>query len=401
MKINLRKNYRYLIIIAILLYLIGMALNLLINFDEDIMDSPVNKFIIKMPLIYVLLYVLVFAPIVEEIGFRAWGCNKKKWKWISFSVSTIYVFIVNPYFGIIYGGLFLSIILFLKEKPKQQIFSFLVLTSFSFASLHYANLQLIPFICSFPQYLGIALFLTYLTLRFNLFASIVFHIINNSIYLFAFGLLTPKEEPIKFENKTYSATLTNLSYKSKLEIYSSFASHGDYIKINNLTLHSIVEDLLLDNDTTYYIKENDLMQLKKYDLYAVQKDSSVLINQNELLKDICKIKKIKIDTIQELKEVYFLNIKDWNKVLDNKENIDTNNLKTICPVFNLCSILSSNSKQTIIPEKGIYNKTVIIDNKFISNKRPFKEIKRALDSCYTITFRKKDTIVNIIRIQNK
>jgi membrane protease YdiL (CAAX protease family) len=364
------------------------------------MSNPINKFITKMPLIFVILYTLVFAPIIEELGFRAWGCKKKKWKWISFSVSTIYISIVSPYFGIIYACLFLSIIFFLKNKPKQQIFSFLVLTSIAFASLHYDNLQLIPFICSFPQYLGIAIFLTYLTLRFNLFASIVFHIINNCIYLFAFGLLTPKEEPIKFENKTYSATLTNLSYKSKLEIYSSSALHGDYIKMNNLTLHSIVEDLILDNDTTYFVKENDLMQFKKYYLYAIQKDSSILIDQKELLNDICKIKKIKIDTIQKQKEVYFLNIRDWNKVMDNAENIGTNNLKTTCPVFNLCSILSS-SEQTIIPEKGIYNKTIIIDSKLISQKRPLKEIKRALDSCYTITFRKKDTIVNIIRIQNK
>lgn len=400
MKINLRKNYRYLIIIAILLYLIGIALNLLINFDDNIMDSPVNNFIIKKPLIFVLLYVLVFAPVIEELGFRAWGCKKKKWKWISFSISTIYVFIVNPYFGIIYGCLFLSIIFFLKNKPKQQIFSFLVLTSISFASLHYANLQFLNFICSLPQFLGIAIFLTYLTLRFNLFASIVFHIINNSLYLFAFGLLSPSEESIKLENKTYTATLTNLSYKSKLEIYSSSAIHGDYIKMHNLTLNSIIEDLILDNDTTYYIKENNLMLFKKYDLYAIQKDCSILINQNELLNDICKIKKIKIDTIKTQKEVYILNIKDWNKVLYKEENIGNNN-KTICPVFNFCSKLSSNSKQIIIPEKGVYNKTIIIDNKFISPKSSFEEIKRALDSCYTITFRKKDTIVNIIRIQNK
>lgn len=408
MKINLRKNYRYLLVISIALIIIGIILKALFDTTEDFFNDPIYKFIMEMPWFIVVFFVVIFAPITEEIAFRSWTCKKRYWKWISFAVSTIFVAVTNIYIGIAYGLVFLSIILLLKNKPKLQLFSFLIITSLTFASLHYGNLQPKSFLLAFPQYLGVGLFLAFLALRFNLLTSILVHALNNGIALFALGLFSPVEKPIKLENTTYKATLTNLSYKFKFDQHSSAALHGDFIEMYNYKVSSMIESLIEENDSIYYIKQDEVISFKKYNLYAKQKDTTKLINQKELILDLCKLKNIKVDTIQEKREVYLLNIRDWKKVISKEKDFDTINPLMISTMFGLCNMITNSylistgsSTQYVIPDKNIQNKTIVFDYNLISYERTFEQIRKSLDSAYSITLRKKDTIVNVIRIRNK
>lgn len=408
MKINLKKNYRYLLVISIALFIIGIILKALFDTNDDFFNDPIYKFIMEMPWFVVVFLVVIFAPIMEEIAFRSWACKKRYWKWISFDVSTIFVVVTNVYVGIVYGLVFLSVILLLKNKPKLQLFSLLILTSLTFASLHYGNLQPKSFLLAFPQYLGIGLLLSFFALRFNLLTSILVHALNNGIALFALGLFSPVEKPVKLENTTYKATLTNLSYKFKLASYSFGDFHGDYIEIKNYKVSSMIKSLIGENDSVYYITQDEVISFKKYNLYAKQKDTTKLINQKELILDLCKLKNIKVDTVQEKREIYLLNIRDWDKVIYKEKDFDTINPLMISTIFSLCNmitnnlgLLSSSSKQYVIPEKHIQNKTIALDYDLISYGRTFEQKRKSLDSAYSITLRKKDTIVNIIRIRER
>lgn len=405
MKINLKKNYRYLLVISIALIIIGITLNALFDTNEDFFNDPIYKFIINMPWYVVVFFVVIFAPITEEIAFRSWACKKQYWKWISFCSSTSFVAFTNIYIGIAYGLAFLSIILLLKNKPKFQLFSFLILTSLTFASLHYGNLQPKSFLLAFPQYLGIGLFLSYITLRFNLLTSILVHALNNGFALLVLGLFSPAEKPIKFENTSYKATLTNLSYKFKFDLYSSGTFHGDFIELKNYKLSSIIESLM-DNDSVYYITQDEVISFKTYDLYAKQRDTTQLINQKELILDLCKLKNIKVDTIKEKREVYLLSVRDWGKIIYNEEEFDTINPLMTTTIFGLCNTLTnselfSSPKQYIIPEKSTQNKVIAYDYNLISYGKTFEQKRKSLDSAYSIILRKKDTIVTIIRIRDK
>jgi membrane protease YdiL (CAAX protease family) len=120
---NLKKNYRYLLVLSLCLMALGVALRTLFDTEQDIFNDPIYKFLFNLPLGFVFFYVVIFAPITEEIAFRSWACKKRAWIWISFAVSSIFVLLVNIYGGIIYSVLFLCIILFLQANERKAISS--------------------------------------------------------------------------------------------------------------------------------------------------------------------------------------------------------------------------------------------------------------------------------------
>lgn len=404
---NLKKNYRYLLVLSICLIVLGMTLVVLFDNEKDLLNAPIYKFILGMPLVVVVFFVVIFAPITEEIAFRSWACKKKVWTWISFVVSSVFVFAINIYAGVIYSILFLAIILFLKNKPKHRLFSFLILTSITFASLHYGNLQPRSFFLAFPQYLGIGLLLSYFALRFNLLTSIIAHAINNFLALVALGIFSPTQEPIKFEGSTYNATLTSTQTKWGVNYDRSNTLGRETIVFKNYDISSILERLIGVNDTNYWIKESEIFDFRSYDLLVKQKDTNKYIDYKTVVVDLSKLKNIKIDTIKEKREVYVFNVKDWDKIIDKGEDWESKDPLFKTSVFALCSelsrgtIASNKETQTIIPQKGVSNNFIWIDFNKLYKYSTFEEKKNMLNTTHGITLTKKDTIINIIRFRSK
>jgi len=405
---NLKKNYRYLLVLSLCLMALGIALSTLFDNEKDLLDAPIYKFLLGMPSGIVFFFVVIFAPITEEIAFRSWACKKKAWTWISFIVSSIFVFNINIYPGILYSILFLAIILFLKNKSKHRLFSFLILTSITFASLHYGNLQLRSFLIAFPQYLGMGLLLSYFALRFNLLIAIIAHALNNFIAIASLGLFLNSDKPINFESKTYKATLTNSPFEWSLNSNSSNALSRETISFNNTPISSIAQRLIGTYDTkNYWIKQNEIKDFRNYNLLVKRKDTNNFIDYKMVIVDLCKLKDIKIDTIKEKREVYVLNIKDLDKIIDKGEDWDIKKPLIKTTVYALCEALSDGTTrskekiQTIIPQKGVPNNSIWIDFNKLYKQSNFKEMKNMLNTTHGITLTKKDTIVNVIRIREK
>ncbi len=405
---NLKKNYRYLLVISLCLIALGVLLRTLFDKEQDVFNDPIYKFLFNLPLGLVLFLTVIFAPITEEIAFRSWGCKRKAWIWISFAVSTVYVLIINVYGGIIYSVLFLLIIFFLKDKPKLRLYSFLILSSITFASLHYGNLQPMSFLLSFPQYVGIALLCSYLTLRFNLLTSIIAHALNNFVAIAAMGLFFNSDKPINFEGKTYKATLTNTTMEWGNNSVRTNALGRETISFKSTPLGSIAESLIgAYDENTYWIKQNEILSFRNYDLLVKQKDTNSFIDYKSVIDDLCKFTDLKIDTIKEKREVYVLNVKDWDKIIDKGEDWDSKKPLIKTSVFALCSELSRGTMAsmeetpTIIPQKGVSNNIVWVDFNRLYKQKTFEEKKNMLFSSHGITLTKKDTLVNIIRIREK
>lgn len=405
---NLKKNYRYLLVISLCLMALGFVLRLLFDNEQDVFNDPVYKFIFNLPLGFVLFYTVIFAPITEEIAFRSWGCKRKAWIWISFAVSSIYVILINVYAGILYSVLFLLIIFFLKDKPKHRLFSFLILTSITFASLHYGNLQPKSFLLSFPQYLGMGLLLSYFTLRFNLLIAIIFHALNNFVAIAALGLFINSDKPLNFEGKTYKATLTNAPLEWGFNSVKTNALGRETISFKSTPLGSIAESLIGAYDkNTYWIKQNEILSFRNYDLIVNQKDTNNYIDYKAVLDDLCKLKELKIDTIKEKREVYVLNVKDWDKIIDKGEDWDSKKPLIKTSVFSLCgelsrgTIASKEETPTVIPQKGVSNNIIWVDFNRLYKQKTFEEKKNMLYSSHGIILTKKDTVVSVIRIREK
>ncbi|HBN04220.1 MAG TPA: hypothetical protein DD434_00315 [Bacteroidales bacterium] len=405
---NLKKNYRYLLVISLCLIALGVLLRTLFDKEQDVFNDPIYKFLFNLPLGLVLFLTVIFAPITEEIAFRSWACKRKAWIWISFAVSTVYVLIINVYGGIIYSVLFLLIIFFLKDKPKLRLYSFLILSSITFASLHYGNLQPMSFFLSFPQYVGIGLFCSYLTLRFNLLTSIIAHALNNFVAIATLGLFFNSDKPINFEGKTYKATFTNTTMEWGNNSVKTNTLGRETISFKNTTLGSIAERLIGAYDTkTYWIKQNEILSFRNYDLLVKQKDTNSFIDYKSVIDDLCKYTDLKIDTIKEKREVYVLNVKDWDKIIDKGEDWESKDPLFKTSVFALCSelsrgtIASREETPTIIPQKGVSNNIVWVDFNRLYKQKTFEEKKNMLYSSHGITLTKKDTLVNVIRIREK
>ena len=405
---NLKKNYRYLLVLSLCLMALGVALRTLFDTEQDIFNDPIYKFLFNLPLGFVFFYVVIFAPITEEIAFRSWACKKRAWIWISFAVSSIFVLLVNIYGGIIYSVLFLCIILFLKDKPKLRLYSFLILTSITFASLHYGNLQPKSFFLSFPQYAGMGLLLSYFTLRFNLLTAIIFHALNNFIGIAALGLFFNSDKPINFEGKTYKATITNTPLEWGFNSNRTSTLGRDDISFKKTTLGSIAESLIgAYDENTYWIKQNEILSFRNYDLLVKQKDTNNFIDYKMVVEDLCKYTDLKIDTIKEKREVYVLNIKDLDKIIDKGEDWDSKKPLMKTSVFALCSelsrgtIASMEETPTIIPQKGVSNNIIWVDFNRLYKQKTFEEKKNMLFSSHGITLTKKDTIISVIRIREK
>ncbi len=385
---------------------LGIALTLLFDSERDILDAPIYRFILDLPLAVVFFFIVIFAPISEEIAFRSWACKKKAWTWVSFIASSLFVLVFNIYAGIIYSIIFLAIIFLFKDKPKHRLFSFLILTSLTFALMHYDNLQPRSFYLAFAQYLGAGLFCAYFALRFNLLTAIIVHAINNFIAIAAMGLIFSSNETNTLENTTYKATLSRVAPQWGLG-GSTFSTFGvDTISIESYTIGSIAESLTKYSDTSFWVIDYEVTDFRKYNMRVERKDTNSKIDYRELLLDLAKLKKIIIDTIQEKRLVWVLNAKDWDTISYKEDDLYNHDPLTEFSVYFLCSQLSVPSMMEkektldVIPQKGVYDRRIWIDDNVIY-QRSFEQKKKTLETRYGITLTKKDTLINVIRIRGE
>lgn len=403
---NLRKNYRYLLVLSLCLMALGMALTLLFDSERDILDAPIYRFVLDMPLAVVFFFIVIFAPITEEIAFRSWACKKKAWTWVSFVASSLFVFLFNIYAGIIYSIIFLAIIFLFKDKPKHRLFSFLILTSLTFAIMHYDNLQPKSFYLAFAQYLGAGLFFAYFALRFNLLTAIIVHAINNFIAIAAMGLIFSSNETNTLENTTYKFTLSRVAPQWSFGGRTTSTFGIAEISIERYTIGSIAESLIEYSDTSYWVIDNEVTDFRKYNMRVERKDTNSKIDYRELLIDLAKLKKIQIDTIQEKRLVWVLNAKDWDSISYKEDDLYNYDPLTKVGVYSLCSQLSvpimfeKEKTLDVIPQKGVYDRTIWID-KNVFYQKSFEQKKKTLETRYSITLTKKDTLINVIRIRGE
>ena len=126
-----------------------------------------------------------------------------------------------------------------------------------------------------------------------------------------------------------------------------------------------------------------------------------------VVEDLCKYTDLKIDTIKEKREVYVLNIKDLDKIIDKGEDWESKDPLFKTSVFALCSelsrgtIASMEETPTIIPQKGVSNNIIWVDFNRLYKQKTFEEKKNMLFSSHGITLTKKDTVVSVIRIREK
>jgi membrane protease YdiL (CAAX protease family) len=336
MKINIKKNYNLLLITGLALFVLGMVLNVICNLDASVEDNPILGQIIDLNGWLFIITTVIIAPILEEFSFRSWTIKKKWTKYLCLGLSTGIISIsFNIYAGIFFVLAFSAIKFLLNEKPKTQTYSYVVLTSLGFALCHYENLDLLNYLVAFPMYFGLALVLCYIALRFKFRYAILTHALYNFSLMLLGGFIIPYGGEIVLNDGNYTGKLNSVS---GLYSYSDSVNMigGKTTNIYRKTLPQIASSLIDNNfDFQYktYPKDYSL-----YNLNVVGIDSCG-IDLRSLFKEIVKKGNLRVDTISEIKTVYFLTVKDIEKIKvkttdpKNKDFFDYNQLEYIISGF--------------------------------------------------------------------
>lgn len=396
MRINIRKNYNLLLIIGLALYVLGIILRLIFNFDTSVEDNPILGEVADMNGWILIIITVIIGPIMEEFSFRSFSIKKKWTKYLCLVFSTGFISLsFNIYAGIFFALSFTAIIFLLKEKPKSQTYSFVILTSLSFALCHYGNLDLLNYLIAFPMYFGLALVLCYIALRFKFRYAILTHALYNFTLMFLGGFIIPFGTEITLNQGNYTGKITPVS-----GLYSSDNATimgGETTIIYRKSLPQIASRII-DKDFDYQYKTYPA-GYNFYNLNVVCKDSKA-VDEKSLFKELVKKGNLRIDTISEIKTVYFLKVKDIEKIKvnntapKNKDYIHLDQLQYI--IFRFAE------SQNIIIRVPEELKEVMIKDEvaFYRNMKPLVKLPEALKNLekYGFILTPKQAEVKTIRI---
>lgn len=398
MKINLRKNYNLLLIIGLALYVLGIILRLIFNLDTSVEDNPILGMITDMNGWILIIITVIIAPIMEEFSFRSFSIKKKWTKYLCLGLSTGFISIsFNIYAGIFFALAFTAIMFLLNEKPKVQTYSFVFLTSLGFALCHYENLDLLNYIIAFPMYFGLALVLCYIALRFKFRYAILTHALYNFSLMFLGGFIIPFGEEIVLNDGNYKGKLTPVS-----GLYSSDNTNIRGFKTTNIYRKSLpqIASSLIDNNFDFQYKTYPM----GYNLYNLNVSciDSCGIDEKCLFKEIVKKGNLRIDTISEIKTVYFLNVKDIEKIKINNNDPRNKDYINLDQLQNIISHFAESQNIIIrVPEEL---KDVMIKDDiafFRKNMKPLVKLPEALKNVekkYGFVLTPKQAEVKTIRI---
>ncbi len=394
MKINIRKNYNLLLVIGLALYVLGIILNLIFNLDASVEDNPILGEVADMNGWLFIIATVIIAPIMEEFSFRSFSIKKRWTKYLCLILSTGFISIsFNIYAGIFFALSFTAIMFLLKEKPKSQTYSFVILTSLGFALCHYGNLDLLNYLIAFPMYFGLALVLCYIALRFKFRYAILTHALYNFSLMLLGGFIIPFGAEITLNEGNYTGKLTPVSGLNASNRTTTIG--GDTTKFYRDLLPSIATNII-DKNTDYQFKTYP-KGYNFYNLKVVCKDSNG-VDLKSLFKELVKKGKLRVDTISGIKTVYFLKVKDIEKIKCNKivksnnHNIYPNELQAVIYSFakaqNIIIRVPEELKHTMIQD----------DNNFFLNKPELNQALKNLEKEYGFILTPKQAEVKTIRI---
>ena len=290
------KALKWLLYVALSLIVIGIGINLIVKLPSSVSDNAIMRQVLDSTGLKFFFSVVILAPVLEELCFRLWIIDNKIIKYVflvfmlcfmSLILSSSFIF---PVMVILACNLFMT-----KERPMIRNCVFVIVTSLCFALAHRGNLDLPHYMMAFPVYLGMALLLCWIGLRFGFIYCIVLHILYNFTlitlggFTFAFG--APKQ-------------LEGATFNGELRPVSGFAHKGEFVSANCDTI--TLSRNLVTEIAKFTLKDSDYkveMYPESYRFYdfEIKNKGGDSINRGDVLKMLLNEKLIRIDTVKKSK----------------------------------------------------------------------------------------------------
>jgi membrane protease YdiL (CAAX protease family) len=247
-------------------------------------SSGIRKFtnFSDQPLDVFILGAVFLGPVVEEIFCRGFFADNKYLKGVAFMGMIFLLFLnMSTYLIIVLTIFFLVLFLFFNLKGSQKVLNLtMILNSLIFSLYHY---DLDNFFDVTNYYIllnfSIGLFLTWITINYNIYKGIVIHSIWNAIVIsfILFSLQTPDEYMQNFENDLLHVEWKRTPRFDQRNIIVKFESEGimathvearELYKIININKHQKSKTRILQSEPfmrynfKIFIKDTTVSQKK-------------------------------------------------------------------------------------------------------------------------------------------
>lgn len=195
---------------------------------------------------------MIVAPVLEELGFRGWQVDSRKFKVFSYIIVDIYVVSALGYLVGMPLVLVHAAIIFFKFNNNRRVWGILY-SSLIFSIIHFSNYaSLNSQIIAGVSIFGLGLVMSYITWRFSLLWSIIFHAIYNGLMI-TISLFYTSELKIKTED--FELLAIQQSKMNKID----YSFGKDSIMVNadlNTTLNNWIE-YLEDSEVYFYLNSKN------------------------------------------------------------------------------------------------------------------------------------------------
>lgn len=379
----------FILLCGILAYILGfLAITVTTAYKQgDYFQGPLLEIFLLFPPLYVLIAILFFPAIIEELAFRGWIIKKRIGIIVSYSgILLILHFSFQSILLLVIIAPILFYVFFIFKHEKIKFLLLIFFTSILFGVLHISNYTEWARFFAVIQLTGLAIILCYIGLRFGFVYCIIAHFFNNLIAILLLTLFISTDYSGTFENKTYNAeiskqSLFDTSYKQCL------FSH-DTISLNQHITNIAAKLYPFNNDTICKGIPNNF---NKYKLNVTSKNN-YNINRLQLHKDIIKQTNLVTDTFY--KPAYVLHVKDKEKLKN--APTEKNNTYSYC-IERLTATIRAFYKIPLILKDNQINYNFNIDYDVLGSgisldsDASFKKTKTQLKEEYGIIIRKEST----------
>lgn len=366
LKSILHSQYSKILYIGIFIFLIGSLFNSyqLINQNNSYNDiqNPLLSKLTDLNIFFSLFYLIIVAPVIEEIIFRTWVLGKKISYLFSLFGITIFSYFIN---GSILTSSSIFLVLIISFFLIETKLIIALSTSTIFAFLHIANIGDNFHTLTLLPLLGTSMVFTFVALHYNLKFSILTHAVYNTIAL-SFFIFIPSDsdKKILFENNTYIAEIEGLMALSRLNNVNLISN--DSISIVK-SLPEIIPELSGFNNEVFY--ESKISSLKKHRL-TVKSKSHLKICKDVLIQDIMALPIVTADT--NIIDAYILHYN--NATVTTQEN-DIYYVK----LYDFINFLKFKKGISIKLSSKYENKKIAVSQNFLRTKEE-EEIIRLLNN---------------------
>lgn len=248
------KAPKWIIILGSVLFVVGIVIQILFPhlFNKIGESDPISSFLSSFPILFLYLYTVIVAPVLEELGFRGWQVDSRKFKVLSYIIVAMYVVSTLGYLVGMPLVLVHAAIIFFKFNNNRRIWGILY-SSLIFSIIHFSNYaSLNSQIIAGVSIFGLGLVMSYITWRFSLLWSIIFHAIYNGLII-TITLFYTSELSIK--TKDYDLVAIQQSRIKQIE----YSFGRDSIMVNadlNTTLNNWIE-YLEDSEVYFYLNSKN------------------------------------------------------------------------------------------------------------------------------------------------